>query len=86
MLLLIKCYCLKYSKNFIEYLFFISHSYYPEIYIYLYTYFFYFSFRYKAIGKLSGSYQAAIMCLAVDNNGQDKNTVVTGSKDHYIKV
>ncbi|GIY67621.1 hypothetical protein CDAR_553622 [Caerostris darwini] len=41
---------------------------------------------YKAIGKLSGSHQAAIMCLAVDNDGSDKNVVVTGSKDHYIKV
>ncbi|KFM57573.1 Kinesin-like protein KIF21A, partial [Stegodyphus mimosarum] len=41
---------------------------------------------YKAIGKLSGSHQAAIMCLAVDNEGLDKNIVVTGSKDHYIKV
>ncbi|GFU16704.1 kinesin-like protein KIF21A [Nephila pilipes] len=41
---------------------------------------------YKAIGKLSGSHQAAIMCLAVDNDGSDKNIVVTGSKDHYIKV
>ncbi|KAF8782096.1 Kinesin-like protein KIF21A like protein [Argiope bruennichi] len=41
---------------------------------------------YKAVGKLSGSHQAAIMCLAVDNDGSDKNIVVTGSKDHYIKV
>ncbi|XP_015930518.1 kinesin-like protein KIF21A isoform X2 [Parasteatoda tepidariorum] len=41
---------------------------------------------FKAIGKLNGSHQAAIMCLAVDNEGRDKNVVVTGSKDHYIKV
>ncbi|KAG8200752.1 hypothetical protein JTE90_022353 [Oedothorax gibbosus] len=41
---------------------------------------------YRAIGKLSGSHQAAIMCLAVDHDGSDRNIVVTGSKDHYIKV
>lgn len=26
------------------------------------------------------------MCLAVDDIGMDNNIVVTGSKDHYIKV
>ncbi|XP_041367345.1 kinesin-like protein KIF21A isoform X2 [Gigantopelta aegis] len=41
--------------------------------------------RYSAVGKLSGGHQAAIMVLAVDcvNNS---TLVVTGSKDHYIKV
>ncbi|XP_054717642.1 kinesin-like protein KIF21A, partial [Uloborus diversus] len=41
---------------------------------------------YSPVGKLSGSLQSAIMCLAVDNTESDNNVVVTGSKDHYIKV
>ena len=42
-------------------------------------------FSFSAIGKLNGGHQAAVMCLAVDRqNGND--IVVTGSKDHYIKV
>ena len=44
--------------------------------------------RYKAVGKLSGGHQAAVMVLAVDDTDTaDGNIcVVTGSKDHYIKV
>lgn len=37
--------------------------------------------KFSVIGKLIGGHQAAVMCLAV---GSD--TVVTGSKDHYIKL
>ena len=40
------------------------------------------------MGKLSGGHQAAVMVLAVDDTDTaDGNIcVVTGSKDHYIKV
>ena len=43
---------------------------------------------FKAVGKLSGGHQAAVMVLAVDDTDTaDGNIcVVTGSKDHYIKV
>ena len=43
---------------------------------------------YKAVGKLSGGHQAAVMVIAVDDTDTaDGNIcVVTGSKDHYIKV
>ncbi|XP_067137573.1 kinesin-like protein KIF21A isoform X2 [Centruroides vittatus] len=41
---------------------------------------------FHSIGKLSGGHQAAVMCLAVDELGVDNNLVITGSKDHYIKV
>ena len=45
-------------------------------------------YRFKAHGKLSGSHQAAIMTLAIDDTDTaDGNIcIVTGSKDHYIKV
>ena len=44
--------------------------------------------KFHSIGKLSGGHQAAIMCLAIgaSNDVMDHNYVVTGSKDHYIKV
>ena len=40
------------------------------------------------MGKLSGGHQAAVMVIAVDDTDTaDGNIcVVTGSKDHYIKV
>ena len=43
---------------------------------------------FKSVGKLSGGHQAAVMVLAVDDTDTaDGNIcVVTGSKDHYIKV
>lgn len=37
------------------------------------------------MGKLSGGHQAAIMVMGVDQV-EDKDIVITGSKDHYIKV
>lgn len=40
-----------------------------------------YSHRFSVTGKLIGGHQAAVMCLAV---GPD--VVVTGSKDHYIKL
>merc|ERR1719251_524577 len=44
--------------------------------------------KFHSIGKLSGGHQAAIMCLAIgpSNVNMDQNYVITGSKDHYIKV
>ncbi|CAM1321338.1 KIF21B (predicted) [Pycnogonum litorale] len=42
--------------------------------------------KFHCIGKLSGGHQAPVMCLAVDDFGKDNITVITGSKDHYIKV
>ncbi|XP_053384729.1 kinesin-like protein KIF21A [Mercenaria mercenaria] len=41
--------------------------------------------RFAAVGKLSGGHQAAIMTMGVDKQDQN-DIVVTGSKDHYIKV
>ena len=44
--------------------------------------------RYKSVGKLSSGHQAAIMKLAIDDTDTaDGNIcVVTGAKDHYVKV
>ena len=53
--------------------------------------------KFSSTGKLSGGHQAAVMCLAVGNTrpggvpGSDPQQdrveyVVTGSKDHYVKV
>lgn len=39
-----------------------------------------------SVGKLSGAHQAAVMCLAVESAIPNQTVVVTGSKDHYIKV
>jgi kinesin family member 21 len=33
-----------------------------------------------------GGHQAAVMCLAVGSISQSEDRVITGSKDHYIKV
>ncbi|XP_021347987.1 kinesin-like protein KIF21A [Mizuhopecten yessoensis] len=40
---------------------------------------------FSAVGKLNGGHQAAVMVLAVDKQGTN-DMVITGSKDHYIKV
>jgi len=43
--------------------------------------------KFHSIGKLSGGHQAAIMCLATGpTDVPDNNYLITGSKDHYIKV
>jgi len=44
--------------------------------------------RYKSVGKLSSGHQAAIMKLAIDDTDTaDGNIcIVTGAKDHYVKV
>lgn len=41
---------------------------------------------FMCIGKLNTGHQANIMCLAVEEAGIETNSVVTGSKDHYIKL
>jgi len=38
------------------------------------------------IGKLNTGHQSNITCMAVEESGVDNNLVVTGSKDHYIKL
>lgn len=38
------------------------------------------------VGKLNTGHQANIICMAVEEAGVDNNLVVTGSKDHYVKV
>jgi len=42
--------------------------------------------KFYCIGKLNTNHQSNIICMAVEESGNDSNTVVTGSKDHYIKV
>ncbi|KAB7501765.1 Kinesin-like protein KIF21A [Armadillidium nasatum] len=42
--------------------------------------------KFMSVGKLSGAHQAAVMCLAVESSMLNQDVVVTGSKDHYIKV
>ncbi|EEB15657.1 kif21, putative [Pediculus humanus corporis] len=42
--------------------------------------------RFSSTGKLAGGHQAAVMCLAVSKLSETEDVVVTGSKDHYIKV
>jgi len=44
--------------------------------------------RFKSVGKLSGGHQAAVMALAIDDTDTADGSIclVTGSKDHYIKV
>lgn len=49
--------------------------------------------KFSSTGKLSGGHQAAVMCLAVGNQPPGTSAVedraeyvVTGSKDHYVKV
>jgi hypothetical protein len=47
---------------------------------------YFYSCRFESTGKLSGGHQAAVMCLAVGKLTEDEDVVITGSKDHYIKV
>uniref|UniRef100_A0A0K8T836 Uncharacterized protein n=1 Tax=Lygus hesperus TaxID=30085 RepID=A0A0K8T836_LYGHE len=42
--------------------------------------------KFSVVGKLLGGHQAAIMCLAVSPTDTGEDVVVTGSKDHYIKI
>lgn len=38
------------------------------------------------VGKLNTGHQSNITCMAVEESGVENNLVVTGSKDHYIKL
>lgn len=41
--------------------------------------------RFVCTGKLTG-HLGPVMCLTVDQTGNGQDLVITGSKDHYIKV
>uniref|UniRef100_A0A8C7YLB6 Kinesin family member 21A n=1 Tax=Oryzias sinensis TaxID=183150 RepID=A0A8C7YLB6_9TELE len=41
--------------------------------------------RFASTGKLMG-HLGPVMCLTVDQSGNNQDLVITGSKDHYIKV
>nr|XP_002732855.2 PREDICTED: kinesin-like protein KIF21A-like [Saccoglossus kowalevskii] len=41
---------------------------------------------FQAIGKLVGGHSAAVMTMAVEDADHESDLVITGSKDHYIKV
>lgn len=41
---------------------------------------------YYCVGKLNTGHQANVICMAVEESGVDTNIVITGSKDHYIKL
>ena len=42
--------------------------------------------RFLPIGRLSGGHNASIMTIAVDDADVSDSLVITGSKDHYIKL
>jgi len=44
------------------------------------------NFRFVVTGRLSGGHQAAVMCMEVGKLSNEEDLVITGSKDHYIKV
>ncbi|KAK5616669.1 Kinesin-like protein kif21a [Crenichthys baileyi] len=41
--------------------------------------------RFASTGKLTG-HLSPVMCLTVDRSGNNQDLVITGSKDHYIKL
>ncbi|XP_041437974.1 kinesin-like protein KIF21B isoform X3 [Xenopus laevis] len=41
--------------------------------------------RFQPIGKLTG-HMAPVMCLTVSNTQNGRDLVITGSKDHYVKI
>ncbi|KAM7002770.1 kinesin-like protein KIF21A isoform 2-T2 [Tautogolabrus adspersus] len=41
--------------------------------------------RFASTGKLTG-HLSPVMCLTVDQSGNNQDMVITGSKDHYIKL
>lgn len=42
-------------------------------------------YRFVSTGKLTG-HLGPVMCLAVDQMGKGQDVVITGSKDHTVKV
>lgn len=43
-------------------------------------------FRYGAVGKVASGHQASIICLSLLNTQDGKENLITGSKDHFIKL
>ncbi|XP_077373306.1 kinesin-like protein KIF21A isoform X4 [Festucalex cinctus] len=41
--------------------------------------------KFASTGKLTG-HQGPVMCLTVDHSGNNQDLVITGSKDHYVKL
>lgn len=41
---------------------------------------------YYSIGKLNPNHQSNIRCIGVTSRSPNENLVITGSKDHYLKV
>ncbi|XP_033100030.1 kinesin-like protein KIF21A isoform X2 [Anneissia japonica] len=41
---------------------------------------------FQATCKLSGGHSAAVMCIGVEAQENNSNMIITGSKDHYIKL
>lgn len=56
-----------------------------EIAIYLFYYIFFVSFRYSVVGKMSG-HTGHVMTMGLPGISNSCESVVTGSKDHYVKV
>ncbi|XP_078664558.1 kinesin-like protein KIF21A isoform X2 [Branchiostoma floridae x Branchiostoma belcheri] len=42
--------------------------------------------KFQPVGKLTGGHSAAVMVMATEDQEHDTPVVVSGSKDHYIKV
>lgn len=42
--------------------------------------------RYCAVGKVASGHQAPIICLNLYNDSRGKQNLITGSKDHLIKL
>ncbi|XP_034236761.1 kinesin-like protein KIF21A isoform X2 [Thrips palmi] len=42
--------------------------------------------KFMELAKLNGGHQAAVSCLAVGRVSPNEDVVITGSRDHYIKV
>lgn len=42
--------------------------------------------RYSAVGKVASGHLAPIICLSIHNNIRGKQNLITGSKDHLIKI
>lgn len=50
-----------------------------------FTHYFVVFYRFVSTGKLTG-HLGPVMCLAVDQMGKGQDVVITGSKDHTVKV
>jgi len=42
--------------------------------------------RYSAVGKIASGHQAPIICLSIHHDSQGTENLITGSKDHLIKL